>query len=217
MNDLDILTVDLETIPQREPLSEIQQQELDKKLKRYLERKPSEDKEEAKSLLMGTSPYLGEIIVIGLHKYSRGETDTLALTGTEREILDRFWNIVGSHKGLFVSYNGLSFDVPFTLKRSMKHSIKPTNKNFLNTKRYHKYPHYDVKEVIADWDRFAAPTLRMACDLMGVPSPKEGEVKAEDVAEVSKQPGGIKKIADYCIKDVVATYKVFKKLQDYTV
>lgn len=214
---MDILTFDLETVPQRAPLSEIQEEELAKKLERYLERRPSVKEEDAKSLLMGTSPYLGEIVVIGMHMYSDGETDTLALTGTEEEILNRFWNIVGSHRGLFVTYNGLSFDVPFTLKRSMKHEIRPTNSNFLNTKRYTKYPHYDVKEIIADWDRFAAPTLRMACDLMGIPSPKEGEVKAEDVAKVSQEPGGIKKIADYCIRDVVATYKVYRKLQDYTV
>lgn len=214
---MEILTFDLETVPQRAPLSEIQQEELDKKLERYLERRPSADPEEAKSLLMGTSPYLGEIIVIGLHKFVNGETDTIALTGPEDEILDRFWNILSSHKGLFVSYNGLSFDVPFTLKRSMKHSIKPTNSDFMNTRRYMKYPHFDAKEVISDFDKWNAPTLRMACDLLGVPSPKEGEVKAEDVAEVSQQPGGLKKIADYCIRDVEATYQVYRKLQNYTV
>lgn len=214
---MDILTFDIETIPQQEPLSDIQEEELDKKLERYLLRKPESDPDEAKKLIMGTSPYFGEIIVIGLHKFDsiQDAEDTIALTGSEEEILKRFWNIIKNHVGLFVSFNGLSFDVPFILKRSMKHSVPPTNSDFMNTRRYSKFPHFDSKEIIADFDRFAAPTLRLACELLGIPSPKEGEVKAEDVAKVFKEKGGLEKIANYCIKDVEATYLLFRKLQKY--
>lgn len=211
------LTFDIETIPQQDPLSEVQQEELDKRLSTYLNRNPDANEEEAKSLLMGTSPYFGEIVTIGLLKHVGYESESRALIGTEREILEQFWSLVGRHRGVFVSYNGLTFDVPFIVKRSMKYNIVPTNNNFLNTRRFQRFPHFDVKEVIADWDRFAAPTLRLACELLGVPSPKEGEVKAEDVARVFKEPGGIQKIADYCVRDLVATYKVYEKVKQYSV
>jgi len=214
---LESLTFDIETRPQQGQLSEIQEEELSKKLRRYLERHPQADKDEARRLIMGTSPYFGEIVVIGLLKELNGETDTLALSGTEQEILTRFWDIVGKHRGVFISYNGLSFDVPFIINRSLNQQTRPSNADFINTRRYSKFPHFDVKEVIADWDRFAAPTLRLACELTGVESPKEGEVKAEDVEKVSLQPGGIKKIADYCIRDVQSTFEVYKKLQGYWV
>lgn len=214
---MESLTFDIETRPQQGQLSEIQEEELSKKLGRYLDRHPQADKDEARRLLMGTSPYFGEIVVIGLLKEVNGQTDTLALDGSETEILTRFWEIVGKHRGVFISYNGLSFDVPFIINRSLACQTPPSNADFINTRRYSKYPHFDVKEVIADWDRFAAPTLRLACELTGVKSPKEGEVKAEEVEKVSLQPGGIKKIADYCIRDVQSTYEVYKKLQGYWV
>lgn len=214
---MESLTFDIETRPQQGKLSEIQEAELAKKLGRYLERHSQADKDEARRLIMGTSPFFGEIVVIGLLKEVNGETDTLAISGTETEILTRFWDIAGKHRGVFISYNGLTFDVPFIINRSLKHRTPPSSADFINTRRYSKYPHFDVKEVIADWDRFAAPTLRLACELTGVESPKEGEVKAEDVEKVSLQPGGIKKIADYCIRDVQSTYEVYKKLQGYWV
>jgi len=212
---IETLTFDIETVPQEGPLSSIQEEELDKKISRYLNRYPEKDSNDVKNLLMGTSPYFGEIIVIGLYKTIGDNEESMAITGSEEEILSRFWEIVRNHKSLFISYNGLSFDIPFILKRSMKFKIKPTNPDFLITRRFSKYPHFDVKEVISDFDKFAAPSLHLACDLMGVKSPKEGEVKAEDVHKVYKEKGGLQKIADYCIRDVKATYEVFKGLQGY--
>lgn len=211
------ITFDIETIPQRAPLSLTQQEELAKKLQRMQAGKIEEiDQEASTSLIMGTSPYFGEIITIGLlFDDGMGNTSELALVGEEKEILENFWNMIKSHKSaLFISYNGLSFDVPFIVKRSMHWGILPTNQTFLNTKRFQKYPHFDVKDIISDFDKFAAPSLRLACDLFGIPSPKEEEIKAENVAQAFAQ-GRIKEIAEYCKRDIVATYELYKKLQGY--
>lgn len=211
------ITFDIETIPQRAPLSLTQQEELAKKLQRMQAGKVEEiDQEASASLIMGTSPYFGEIITIGLlFDDGMGNTSEVALVGEEKEILENFWDMIKAHKtALFISYNGLSFDVPFIVKRSMRWGILPTNPAFLNTKRFQKYPHFDVKDIISDFDKFAAPSLRLACDLLGVPSPKEEEIKAENVAQAFAQ-GRIREIAEYCKRDVVATYALYKKLQGY--
>lgn len=111
-------------------------------------------------------------------------------------------------------YNGLGFDVPWIIKRSIKHNIKAASKPFLDLRRYQKYPHFDVQMILADWDRFNVVSLDLACDLFAVPSPKKGVVKAEDVAQYYDD-GKIDEIAAYCLKDVDATYKIYKLLTQY--
>jgi len=215
----DKLTFDIETIPMQGTLSETVKDEVSRKVERELARSPelADDLESVKNKIMATSPYFGEVITIGMHidSVTRGE-GTEAIVGTEKEILERFWSMVKNFRGLYISYNGLGFDVPFIIKRSMYHGIKPSNSDFLNTRRYIKYPHFDVQQVISDWDRFKAPTLRLACDHFGIPSPKEGEVEASQVYPAFLD-GKIDEIAKYCERDVVATYELYKKLDGYYV
>ena len=66
---------------------------------------------------------------------------------------------------------------------------------------------------ISDWS-YQAPSLDLSCDLVGVTSSKEGEIKAEDVYEAFKA-GRIAEIADYCEHDVRATLEVYFKLKAY--
>lgn len=208
------LTFDIETIPQIEELSDIQQEELQKKTESYLRRRPDVEEEEARKLLMGTSPYFGEIVCIGLYKVEDGEEKSAAITGTEQEILKTFWNVLKKFEGIFISYNGIKFDVPFIVKRSMKHGIKPTSINFLDTKPFKRFPHFDVQNVLADHNRFDTVSLRLACELLGVESPKEEGIAAKDVAE-AYHSGRIQDIADYCVRDVKATFEVYKIIKDY--
>ena len=118
-------------------------------------------------------------------------------------------------KGVFVSYNGLDFDVPFILMRSIKYDIEPSNTDFTNTRRFSQYPHYDVMHWAASWDRFKIVSLRALADFMGLPSPKEGEIEACNVYQAF-QDGRIDEIAEYCLKDTEVTLKTFVKLKKYT-
>lgn len=209
---MDTLTFDIETIPQSKPLTEIQQEELDKRLGKL--QLTGNEYEKAKSLFMATNPYFGEIVCIGLMKTKDNVFDTIALTGDESSILNRFWNILAKFKGTYVSFNGLGFDVPFIVKRSMLHKITPTSADFLNLKRFSNYPHCDVKLVLGDWDRFAIGTLRLVCEFLDIPSPKEGDIKAEDVEQAFKD-GRIDAIGEYCLRDVIATHAVYKEVKKY--
>ena len=215
---METITFDIETVPQTE-LSNIQQHELDKKLERRFSgssEPTTEEYESAKSLIMGTNPYFGEIVCIGLMKTTTdGKYDTIGLTGDEKDILSRFWKIVSGFRGLFISFNGLSFDVPWIIKRSMKHGLKATNQSFLNTKKFFKYPHWDVHVIMADYDRFKAASLRLTCDHLGIPSPKEEEITAENVS-VAFKDGRIKEIKEYCLRDVQATYNAYLISKNYT-
>lgn len=213
---MNTFTFDLETIPQEDSsLSDIQKEEITKKVERAIEKDPKSDPLQTKNKIMSISPYFGRIVTAGIKIMEDGrQTFFEPLVGDEKEILQKFFELQRDFRGAYVTFNGLGFDVPFILKRAMHHGVTPTNSYFLNTRRYSKYPHFDVKDVISDFDRYAAPTLKLACDLFGIPSPKEGEVKAENVYDAYLD-GRIQQIADYCMLDVEATHKVFLKLAGY--
>lgn len=220
---MDIIAFDIETIPQQTPLASWQEEEFNKKyplkLKQRCGDKPEYTPEELKSvrgLTMATNFFLGEIVTIGLYRNNGlGNQGHIALVGTEKEILEKFWKNLSSFNGLFVSFNGIAFDVPFIVKRSLYHKIKPTNNNFLDLKRFSRYPHFDVKAVFGDFDNYATGTLSQICEFLGVESPKEGDIKADGV-EQAYLDGKVNLIADYCVRDVVATYKCYEVLKDYT-
>lgn len=218
----DVISFDIETVPQRRSMSK-KQKELYKKLMQSQMKKAFPDGykpmiseiKKVRGLVMATTPYLGEIVVIGMHRVRGNESASIALIGTEKEILERFWDNLRGFTGLFVSFNGLDFDVPFIVKRSMYHGIKPTNNNFIDLKRFSKWPHFDVKQVMGNWDKFATGNLDMICDFLNIPSPKEGEVKAADV-EQACQDGRIDEVGKYCVRDTVATYLVYDVCKDYS-
>ena len=211
------LTFDIETVPSPiENLSSIQLEELDRKIEKSknTENLPIDD---LRSKIMGTSPYFGKIICIGLKltKNDRSKS-TAIIEGNEYEILKSFWNILQQCIGsTFISYNGLDFDVPFIRVRSMVYKIKPTNVNFFNLKKYQKYPHYDVCTILSDYNPYARVSLRLACDLFGIPSPKEGGISGKNVNKYYLE-GKIKEIGDYCVRDLDATYLLAQKLLTYT-
>lgn len=210
------LTFDIETVPQQAPLTTLQDTEIEKRIDSLLLRKPDENREKTKRLIMATNPFFGEIVCIGFYKTTlSGETGSIALTGTEKQILEKFWGIVGKFDGLFISFNGIDFDVPFILKRSMYHRIEPRNNNFLDLKRYSRFPHYDVKQVISDFDRFAGGTLELICEFLGMPSPKAGGIRAENIEKEYKK-GNIAGISQYCLLDVETTYKIWDISKKYT-
>ena len=216
---MNVLSFDIETIPQDDAkLSDAQKEAIEKKVDSEISRAcPNSDVDihKIKSRIMGTSPYFGEIVVIGCYLVTPTYTrDHLFYGADEKTILTKFWEMLENFQGLFVSYNGLKFDVPFIIKRSMFYGILPTNKNFTDTRRFRTYPHFDAQEVISDYDRFMAPSLAVACDLLGITSPKEGEVKAENVAQAFKE-GRVQEIANYCLRDVKATYKVYNAVKNY--
>ena len=210
------LIFDIETIPlEDEELSNIQKEELDKKVERYLINNPDTEKEKAKRLIMGTNPFFGKIIVIGLKAVSGEYSNIRSLIGTEHEILTAFWNILKEFNGLYVSYNGLVFDVPFILKRSMSHKLLPTSQRLLDTRRFQKFPHFDVCAVLSDFNNFYRVTLRLACEHCGIPSPKEGDISAENVYEAFLA-GRILEIAEYCERDLNSTDALYNVVKNYT-
>lgn len=202
----DILVFDIETIPQG-VLTPTQIKIVNEKSEKseYWQTNPIKE--------MSLNPWFGRIISIGVGFPLRNQYECLTLED-EHELLTKFWGILSKWDGMFLSYNGLGFDVPFISTRSMVHKILPTSSHFLNTKRYQSYPHFDVAQHICDWDPRLRVSLEVVCDGLGISSPKEGDVKASSVYE-NYLVGNLDDISKYCVKDLVATYEVYKRIKDY--
>ncbi len=214
-----IIGFDIETIPQK-TMSRAQQEWFDGRLARDIksggaENENDDERAERKRKIMGTSPFLGEIVCISLGEILvNGDINTQSFIGPEDELLAEFWETMRKvTSATFVSFNGLGFDVPFISLRSLQHGVKPTNLDFLNTRKFSKYPHFDIMKWMADWG-YPSPTLDLACDLTGVDTSKTGAIKAKDVAKAFDD-GRITEIAEYCENDVIATLEVYKKYKSY--
>jgi predicted PolB exonuclease-like 3'-5' exonuclease len=200
-----IIGFDIETVP----LDNLSQAQLD-----FLDKRLEFSKDNDSEKIKGTNPYLGKIVCIGLGEIVDKKIATRSLIGEEKEILEKFWEIMGRvGPATFVSFNGLNFDIQFILIRTIFHGIRPTNQQFLDKKKFQLHPHFDIMQLMANWSN-PFPSLDLVCDFLGVKTPKDGAIAAKDVAKAYKD-GRIKEIAEYCEKDVKATLEVYLKIKDY--
>lgn len=203
------LVFDIETIPQTR-LSEVQEKKKAEKVEKSDHWKDNPIKE------MSLDPWFGRIITIGLFYPERNVYKSFTLEN-ERMLLQQFWEEIYNFDGTFVSYNGLAFDVPFIKIRSMVNNIVgPLNKNFLQTRRFQDFPHFDVAQHASDWDSRNRTSLEMACDQTGISSPKSGNVNADSV-HTAYLEGRLSDISEYCEKDLNATYELYNKVRRFRV
>lgn len=132
-------------------------------------------------------------------------------TGTEREILEKFWNVIKDYKQ-FITFNGRGFDCPFILIRSAVYKIKP--KKDLMPNRYND-THIDLLDQLtfygASRRRFS---LDMWCKTFGIKSPKESGITGYEVKDLFKA-GRYIDIAKYCVGDLRATRELLSYWENY--
>jgi hypothetical protein len=132
-------------------------------------------------------------------------------TGTEKEIIEKFWNIMKTCSQ-FITFNGRGFDCPFILIRSAVHKIKPTRDLMPN--RYN-IAHLDLLDQLtfygASRRRFS---LDMWCRTFGIKSPKEDGITGYEVKDLYKSGRHID-IAKYCVGDLRATKELLSYWEKY--
>jgi predicted PolB exonuclease-like 3'-5' exonuclease len=84
-----------------------------------------------------------------------------------------------------------------------------TNRLFLDTYRYGRFPHFDVCLALEN-----QLTLEAACEMLGIDNPKTEAIRGSDVFEYYKR-GQILEILNYCLRDVESTYEIFQKIQSF--
>ena len=172
-------------------------------------------------------PGLGKIITIGLWNVEaeRGlvllEGDSAPqrewervqhsdiFRGSEAELLECFWEMVGRKRPRLVSFNGRGYDGPMLMIRSAQLGVTPSVN--LLPYRFDIGQHTDLFDVLtfhgAVRDRFS---LDYWCRRFDVESPK-GSIDGSQVARAYRD-GRIDEIGEYCLRDVRATAELYEKL-----
>jgi DNA polymerase elongation subunit (family B) len=205
-------------------------EEVDEITRGYLlNRARDEDAREAVPERTALFPGLGKIIAIGMwnlekdrglillegeraeqHEWERVPNSDV-FRGDERELLERFWEIVDRKHPRLVSFNGRGYDGPILMIRSAQLGVKPTAN--LAGNRYKIGLHTDLLEVftfLGAWrDRYS---LDYWCRRFDVESPK-GSIDGSQVGRAYRD-GRIDEIGEYCLRDVRATGELFRKVKD---
>ncbi len=171
------------------------------------ERRRVEDELYAKSAFDGT---FSRIVCIGMLEFSDHMEARSAVAwygGDERELLRRFWaRLAQDRVTLFITHNGLGFDLPFLKKRSIIHQVKPSVD--INMAKFRTEPVYDTMAVWSNWDTRGWVKLDVLARALQVET-KSGS--GEQVAEMWEKRQGVE-LARYCLQDTYVTYACYCRM-----
>jgi hypothetical protein len=132
--------------------------------------------------------------------------------GSEKEILEKFWNTVKAYDQI-VTFNGRAFDCPFIIIRSAVNSVKPTRD--LMPYRYGVNSHIDLFDQLSFYGAAKKKfPLDMWCRTFGIKSPKENGITGYDIKDLFGA-GRHVDIARYCAGDLKATKEVLSVWENY--
>jgi len=129
----------------------------------------------------------------------------------EAEMLTAFWG-VARHYDSVITFNGRGFDVPFVYLRSALLNVPISRKDWLGY-RFQCEPHCDLADQLTFYGgsrdgagrRF---NLDFYCKAFGIDSPKSHGVTGMDVNQLLAM-GCYRQIAEYCLRDVQATVRLY--------
>lgn len=169
--------------------------------------KRADDESYAKSAFDGT---YSRIVCIGLLEFSDQMEPRGAVAwygGNERELLRQFWSRLAQDRPtLFITHNGLGFDLPFLKKRSIIHQVKPSMD--INLAKFRTEPVYDTMAIWSNWDTRGWVKLDVLARALNVET-KSGS--GEQVAEMWEKGQGLE-LARYCLQDTYVTYACFCRM-----
>jgi 3'-5' exonuclease len=138
---------------------------------------------------------------------------------SEKRMLEDFWKILAKYPKInLVSFNGRNFDAPFIMLRSAILKVKPSRNIMSGTKFNYPY-HIDLIDEFTFFSpSFYGATKRFNFDFyaraFGIKSPKSEDIDGSKVKEYFAE-GKIIEIADYCLRDVTATWQLYELWRQY--
>lgn len=167
----------------------------------------AEDELYAKSAFDGT---FSKIVCIGLLEFSDQMEARSAVAwygSNEKELLRQFWSRIAQDRpSLFITHNGLGFDLPFIRKRSMIHQIRPSYD--INLAKFRAEPVYDTMAIWSNWDTRGWVKLDVLARALNVET-KSGS--GSQVAEMWERGHG-QELARYCLQDTYVTYACYCRM-----
>lgn len=196
------IVLDIETIP-NQLLSDWCKEYVNKRI----EKKRGDNKDPDKYCAI--QPEMGQIVCISIGL--NGE-DFFVLKGDEKSVLSQFWDCLKDNIGYkIVGFNTKYFDIPYIDKRSCILNINNYNID-IPTKKYDKIKHYDLLEVLSNYNPYDGHTLEIYCKMYNVPY--ENIIDGSEIYTLYKK-GDLDAIYSKCLNDVRATDALYRKVSPY--
>lgn len=215
-----ILFLDIETVPETEHFSELDQemQEL-WRLKSQYQRKDEFTPEDFYKRA-GIWAEFGKIVCISVGYFTfQNNSRTFRVTsfyGDEKTLLKDFKNLLISHfsqaKHLLCAHNGKEFDFPYIARRMIINKITLPYKLNLFGKKPWEVPHLDTLELWKFGDYKNYTSLKLLANILGIPSPKN-DIDGSQVYDVYYKNKDIERIKKYCEKDTITVAQVILRLR----
>lgn len=160
-------------------------------------------------------PEFGKVICISYGYYCNQENKWKVESiddknSSELNLLKEFTRIVNTKftHHILAGFNIKKFDVPFLYRRMLVHKILPPIQFDTWDKKPWEINSLDLLRVWSELNTINGMcNFDLVCNLMGVESPKNGDVHGENVKE-NYFKGNIEEIVKYCRKDVQASIRL---------
>lgn len=213
-----ILFLDIETVPQAEDWSHLDEQTQylwDKKTKN--QRKDDVTAEDFFVDRGGIMAEFGKIICISIGMLEKNnELKIKSFYGdNEKDLLLEFCEIFNTPRlrdVILCAHNGKEFDFPYITRRLLINGIQPPVIFQMFGKKPWEIPHLDTLELwkFGDWKSFAS--LELLAHIFYVPTPKD-DIDGSQVTSVYYQDKDLLRIVKYCEKDVLTLCNVFRRMR----
>jgi len=163
----------------------------------------------------------GKVVVIAIGKFSVTENGARTLRTRsfahhdEAALLREFSAVLSKmdqDQIRFCAHNGKEFDYPYLSRRLLVQGIPLPDSLNLSGKKPWEIPHLDTLEMWKFGDYKHYTSLDLLATLFDIPTSK-GDMDGSKVNEVYYREKDLKKIAEYCVGDVVAVAQLFLRLK----
>lgn len=188
-----MIALDIETVPNETAIKSRQWAE-------YKEKKEIKDDQHAALL-----PAFGQVVCVCAYSLETKRKLSIC-TDDELTVLSRTSTFLLDHENddVLGGHNIKGFDNPFLANRMLAHKMRvPSQMRTLGKKPW-EIKHVDTMDIFK-FGNGTPMSLDAVCLLLGIPSPKEGEVNALSVWDAFKQKN-FAQIETYCGKGDVSTW-----------
>lgn len=219
-----ILFIDIETVacsPSYEGLDERLKVQWARKANFFRQKDAALTDEDLFHERAGIYAEFGKIIVIAIGKFATNEAGERTLRTKhfahhdEASLLEEFRQALAKmdqSQVRFCAHNGKEFDYPYLSRRMLVQGIPLPESLNLSGKKPWDIPHLDTLEMWKFGDYKHYTSLDLLATLFKIPTSK-GDMDGSRVNEVYYREKDLKKIAEYCVSDVVVVAQLFLRLK----
>jgi DNA polymerase elongation subunit (family B) len=218
----DILFLDIETVGCADDYSKLSERLKAQWVRKsgFFKRDAGQTDEDLFHEKAGIYAEFGKIVVIAIGKYTETESGTLGIKTKyfadhdEKKLLSEFYEAL-EKMGPTVrlcAHNGKEFDFPYMSRRMLVNGIQlPSVLNMAGKKPW-EVAHLDTLELWKFGDYKHYTSLDLLATIFDIPTSK-GVMDGSMVSKVYYQQGDLKKIAEYCVGDVLAIAQLYLKFK----